>query len=401
MLNPQKEERANAMLQEKIATIDSELADVTANFDRSLGHAGQWTVKENGITRPATEQETLTYQNKRRELRMRKQMLEEEAKVMPVVADPSLKIKLSPKELHEVRSLFPLVNRRHFEELWPKIKKQIKDGTQFMFHEKEEIGLICNCPPDQLLNEYIQTTGDSDINAESVPITEREKTIKQIMIKHTEWLNEDHGEQGGVCLNPKKVYKFQPKHSIGNRQCKGCLTTDNQSLENPVPPDTQNYATADEARRITAEQNVLWQDWCPNFRKEFRHFSMTMYLDHLPDSKCYAGILHSQMTFEHRPGTTVCDCDENDLIKEYETNPAIEGVPEISQTPELVVEHMRQLHVSRKLKCEHPIVENKTVAVIERKCDTCDFSEKMERDVPTPPPMEPGEAYLFDESTLP
>lgn len=272
------------------------------------------------------EEETRTFQSQVRDIRFSIQMLDEE---IVVIAGNS----------EQANKLMPLVSRRKHPELWEKLGKILQDGNIFTF--KPEISInVCGCTDEQLeaelLNVVTAVKKIFDRPDETEIIIFHEK-IRQL---HTASFNEEDSQF--YCANPKKVIEVhQNKHTIGNWNCKSCLNLGTEI-------NSVNDANS-------AMSSVKALEWCPRFLPLLRNIPITGYMKAFGQNKiCYAGLLHSEMSFE-----------------ELEVE-----VP--SSSPE-------------ELAVEPTTLVKKTYVVITKKCDTCGYTDVIKKEYNAPAPVEGGQ----------
>jgi hypothetical protein len=278
---------------------------------------GKWYAE--GITE-RSENVAKLYQAKVRNLKHSIRMIQEEEYV-------SKFLDAAEGEESIFLRLMPLVSRRKHQELWVRIQKALSDGSTFSFEEDKLLGYRCNCTDAQLIDDEI---------IDKEPVSQEE--VECIRNLHNNDL-QDIDSVEKICSHWGMVTAHQNKHTIGNWDCRACLTV---GAEIASPSDINN-----------AMQNTKALEWCPKFFPVLRHLPMQEYLSHVkPNSRiCYAGLLHSEMSFtEEVEGTAAMPEVTGDIV-------------ELTDIKDVV---------------------KKNFVVIKKKCDTCDFEseEKKEYIVP-------------------
>lgn len=232
--------------------------------------------------------QTKEFQKKIRDLKFYLQMADEETELSKVISN----------EQHPTyKKLMPLVSRRLHTELWPnlgKTGKVLQDGNLFTFNPVEfNTEIYCNCTTAQLEREIEIANGVEEGNTqwfwEQSLDNEHTKMLKDRRDSHNESFIKEDGLY--LCENPKKIEVHQNKHTIGNWNCQACLTS-GQEIR-----DTEDASAAMSAGKAT--------EWCPRFLPLLRALTISHYIEmlkpqqtNLENNICYAGLLHSEISFE-------------------------------------------------------------------------------------------------------
>lgn len=237
---------------------------------------------EDGSFDYCTPEGTKVFQARRRELKFAIQMLQEEENVKAVITQ---------NQHPTYKKFMPLVSRRLHLDFWSHLGangKTLQDGNLFTFKPINIFNdLFCGCTDSQLVNEIKSMDGIPSY------LGEYEDYVKNLRQQHTLRLQKIHNT-GAECSNPFTEINevFQNKHTIGNWDCRACLTAGQEIVDS-----TSAVAAMSAGKAI---------EWCPRFLPLLRGMPILEYVETLHPSRnisslennlCYAGLLHSEISF--------------------------------------------------------------------------------------------------------
>jgi len=145
-----------------------------------------------------------------------------------------------------------------------------------------------------------------------------------------------------------------PRHTVGNWDCKACL---NLGSEINSAQDVNSALTNGKAT-----------EWCPNFHKYFRNEDIKQYIElwkhHGPI--CYAGLLHTEMSFSE------------DIFYRGE--------------------NLSYMQLDKELlEANKDLIETKHYIVITKKCDTCGFTIVEKKEYTPPEELDNSSEVILDQ----